>query len=405
MSVSIQTPNNANQYQAYILAALQLTGIQNTAQGGKARAFGDAVGNEQAVSEANQFARIAQNLLPYASDADLDLIGNQWGKPRLQQVDVSSSALDNSFQFYVKRGTFGSINNGQDITIPAGTQIFTAAGLAGQVVVTASTTTCVASQTVAVASILSQQSGAAGNAAQGVFQSHSFKAYADYLYGSLLVTNNYGLIGGRDAESDADYRFRISLALQSRSGATQSDLLAAGLEVPGIQELSFVRQAGTFICYVYGISPVVPPSLLAMVQTQLDSGAAYPLSGTATQPDLIGISLATTLTFVATASSAQQQSAISAATAAAQSYVNNLDSANGQQLIINTLANLIQSADSNILDIGQPDTPIAAIYIWRSRADGSRYSRNLVGNYTPVAGERLIIETSISNPVVLSPAS
>ena len=69
-----------------------------------------------------------------------------FGIPRLQASDVSASALDNNFEFYVARGTFGTINNGQDITIPAGTQIYTAQGLSGQVVLTANPVTCPASQ-------------------------------------------------------------------------------------------------------------------------------------------------------------------------------------------------------------------------------------------------------------------
>jgi hypothetical protein len=100
--------------------------------------------------------------------------------------------------------------------------------------------------------------------------SRTFTNYADSRYSSLLVTNNYGLIGGRDAEADDDYRYRISLRLQSHGGAAEADLRLAVLAVPGIQDCVFERLAGTFLCYVYGISAVVPPSLLALVQGQMD---------------------------------------------------------------------------------------------------------------------------------------
>ena len=98
-----------------------------------------------------------------------------------------------------------------------------------------------------------------GNAVAGVFTNTNFTNYADSAYGSLLVTNNYGLIGGRDEEDDDSYRYRLSLWLQSSGGAAEADLRFALLTLPGIQDLDFVRQAGTFLCYVYGISPVVPP--------------------------------------------------------------------------------------------------------------------------------------------------
>src|SRR5664280_2277970 len=50
----IQTPNSASQYQANILAALQATGITNTSPGAKARAFGDAVGDQVSPPFRNQ---------------------------------------------------------------------------------------------------------------------------------------------------------------------------------------------------------------------------------------------------------------------------------------------------------------------------------------------------------------
>ena len=47
------------------------------------------------------------------------------------------------------------------------------------------------------------------------------------------------------------------------------------------------------------------------------------------------------------------------------------------------------AAQAKILDVGAPNRQIDEIYIWRSRADGSRYSRYLVANYTPALGERV----------------
>jgi hypothetical protein len=164
-----------------------------------------------------------------------------------------------------------------------------------------------------------------------------------------------------------------------------------------------VPQAGTFLVYIYGVAQVASPSLLQACQTQLNNVAAYPLVGTAVAPDLVGISLATTLSFVTGATPAQQQNAISAAITAASNYINNL--ALGATVVINEIASIILNADPNILDIGQPNQPLSSIYIWRDRADGTRYSRYLVADYTPQTGERIIVENSITNPIQLTPAS
>ncbi len=126
--------------------------------------------------------------------------------------------------------------------------------------------------------------------------------------------------------------------------------------------------AGTFYCYVYAISPLASASLLANVQQALNDNAAYPATGTALNPDLVGISLETTIELKSGATTTDQQTAIAAATTAVQNYINNLGIA------------------------GQPNQPLNAIYIWRSRSDGTRYSWSLIADYTPATGERMVVE-------------
>jgi hypothetical protein len=86
--------------------------------------------------------------------------------------------------------------------------------------------------------------GSTGNTAAGVFTRHNFTGYTQASYGSLLVTNNYGIIGGRDQESDADYQYRIHLKLTSQSGINEAALRYQLLQLPGIQDVVFVSQAG-----------------------------------------------------------------------------------------------------------------------------------------------------------------
>ena len=91
-----------------------------------------------------------------------------------------------------------------------------------------------------------------------------------------------------------------------------------------------------FYCYVYAITPLASTSLLSTVQETLNQTVAFPLTGTALNPDLIGISLNTTITLVSSATQTDQQTAIAAAVQAAQNYINNL--AVGQELVINEIA-------------------------------------------------------------------
>ena len=103
--------------------------------------------------------------------------------------------------------------------------------------------------------------------------------------------------------------------------------------------MSFDSKAGTYYCYVYAITPLASTSLLSTIQDALNQTSAFPITGTAINPDLIGISLSTTLTLTSSATQTDQQTAIAAAVQAAQNYINNL--AIGQELVINEIADQI----------------------------------------------------------------
>jgi uncharacterized phage protein gp47/JayE len=397
----IQKPQSTALYQQNILDALVQTGIRQTSPGGKARAFCDIVGDQLGSLEARQFVNLSQTLLPYAGADSLDFLGALYGVSRIQQFDITSSASEGNFEFFVRSGTFGAINNGNPIIVPAGTKIFSGS-VGGPVYLVTAAVTLPAGSSSVFFSATNQDGGSQGVAGTGILTQHNFTNYTGSRFSSLLVTNNFGLVGGRDQEDDDSYRYRINLRLQARGDSSEDALRLQLLQVPGVQDLVFVRQSGTFNVYVYGISPSVPPSLLQAVQSQLDSSTAFPLVGTALSPDLIGISLATTLTLSKTVASTDQTSIISSAIAAAEDYINNLGV--GGTLVLNQIADKILSADSRIQDIGNPNQPLQSIFIWRSRLDGTRYSRFLVNDYTPSTGERIVVE-SLATPISLTIAS
>lgn len=121
-----------------------------------------------------------------------------------------------------------------------------------------------------------------------------------------------------------------------------------------------------------------------MAYELLREKAAYPAQGTALAPDLVGISLATTITVRPGTSTGEREGVLAAARNAAENYINNLRV--GEELIINEIADRIRNADVRITDVGEPNKQIPDLFIWLSRSDGTRYSRFLVNNYTPAAG-------------------
>ena len=392
--MSVQSPKSYSAHQAAILNALSATGIRQLAPGGKARAFGDIVANELAELEQRQFANIAQSLLPFATDTSLDLLGEIYGVPRLTQQTAGVDMGDQNFEWYVRSGTFGDINSGQDIGIPSGVRIYTAAGVNGPTYISSAVTLPAEASSVFF-SATALYAGAAGNGAAGIFSTSNFTNYTESRFGSLLVRNNYGIVGGRDAESDDDYRYRIRLKLQSPNGANEAALRFQILQVPGIQDVVFDGAT----CYVYGIASDGSAALLGNVQQVLNNTFAYPLTGLAVAPDLVGISLSTSLKVSASTSQSDRATIVATAAAAASAYINNLQI--GVQLVINNISDQILNSDARITDVGDPNRPLSSILLWRSRNDGTRYSRFLIGNYTPALGERIVVE-NMSNAVTLT---
>src|SRR5271156_5560455 len=98
----IQQPTSGTTYQGQILTALaNNSGITQLSPGGKARAFGDVIGNIMGTVEADTFNMVSQSLLPYATGDSLDLIGDIFGVPRLAQTTSTVIPDDQNFEFYV----------------------------------------------------------------------------------------------------------------------------------------------------------------------------------------------------------------------------------------------------------------------------------------------------------------
>lgn len=393
----IQKPKSFEMYQVEILQALADTGIRQLAAGGKGRAFCDIVAAKLGELDTRQFLNISETLLPFATGRNLDLIGEIHGVYRLGQQTASVPAGDSNFKFHVRRGTFGDINKQQPIQIPAGVEI-TTINNSGPVYL-ADPITLEVSDSEAFFSAKSTAPGNSANATAGVFVRHNFTGYAESSFGSLLVTNSYGIVGGRDDEDDQSFQYRIYQKIRGKNGHNEAALRFALLQVPGIQDVVFERKAGTFYVYVYGIAPQTAASLLEMVQDQINENVAFPLTGLAVAPDLVGISLSTTIRVSTALSATDKEIILGNSVAAAQVYVNNLRI--GEPLVINEIADRIRNSDPRVLDVGQPNKQIPEIFVWRERPDGTRYSRFLLGNFQPQIGERVIVEThdGLTNPI------
>src|SRR5436305_2702189 len=108
----VQKPKTLSEFQAEMLQTLGSSGISNLSPGGKARAYLDICADKCSEVAFQAFTNLNEMLLPYATGGSLDTIGDIYGVTRIQQQDSSVSPYDSNLKFYVRAGTFGSINNG-----------------------------------------------------------------------------------------------------------------------------------------------------------------------------------------------------------------------------------------------------------------------------------------------------
>ena len=102
----------------------QRTGINDFDSDSKTEAL-ISVFVDQVLNARNEAANaFYANQISTAKDKQLDQIGLDFGVPRLAETFAKVERRDQNVAFYVSGGTFGSLNGGADITIPAGTEIY-----------------------------------------------------------------------------------------------------------------------------------------------------------------------------------------------------------------------------------------------------------------------------------------
>lgn len=376
--------------------------ITQMAPGSKARAIIEALGTVIGDVSSDLALGTLSTFLPNASGPTLDLVADTFGIQRLSEIPATIVASDQNLKYYVRTGTFGNINGGAAITIPAGTEI-KIGGSSGQ-----TDALFIQKDSITLPSSASEYYFSADQLgkvlSRGVGPSsltrHNFTGYLDSPFQSLLVTNTKG-VAGRSRESDNNLRFRITQALTSNATANLVAIRLAALSVPGVSDIKiseFRSGMGTFDVIVYGISPIVSSSLLQLVQNQIDRYQAAGTRGIAVQPRLVGVSLKIRLTFADKAIASDKNSASQLVKNAIREYILNLEAE--QEFIINDLVGLILTAHPLITDVGSPNKPIDEIFLWKPSYDGiNRFSRKLISNYLIKDDEELVVEPFLSTPI------
>lgn len=378
--------------------------IANLSPGSKARAVVEAVGSVMGSVATDLSVGMVSTLLPNATGPTLDLLADMVGLQRLNAVPGKVDEADGNLKYYVQTGTFGDINGGTAIVVPAGTQIRTGSNRGrsdASMIQRAEVTLPAGASEAYVAADQIGQITSRGIAANALVR-HDFIGYVDSEFQSLLVTNEKG-IAGRPTESDSSLRFRIANRLQSAVAANAVAIRLAGLVVPGVNDIRIIQNKsgiGSFDVVVFGTSQAVANSVIQRVQEQIDRYQAVGTRGIAVGPRLVGLSMRIRLVFKDEATASERNAAANAARQAIRTFI--IDIQPGGRFVLNSLVRVILNSHPMILDVGDPDDPFDQILVWRSTASAdSRFSRHLRQNIKIAEDEELVVEYSIDNPIEL----
>ncbi len=261
----------------------QRSGITHWAKDGAAKSMVDAIATEQSLMSQRATRAIDSLQISSATGKALESLGENRGVRRLSPTYADSKKNEMNFFFYCST-TFGDINGGADIVIPAGTVISPGSALTpGRVsqsatdikYVTVQTYTLPASASSYYCGIKATTPGTAQNVAENVLVAHNFTGYTDFVAGApLKCKNDYSIINGQNIESDDNLRFRISSHYGALAGATEDSLLLRALTVPGVLDMRLEPNffgIGTCAVFVFGQDNESSQALVRKVQEKINA--------------------------------------------------------------------------------------------------------------------------------------
>lgn len=236
------------------------------------------------------------NQIGTAKGSQLDQIGQDMGLPRFSEVYAQANKRDQNLAFYVNSGSFGALNGGSDIVVPAGTEIYSDSNendLGSQISYrTTSDTTLYAARSIAFLDVRATASGSGSNVGGGMLRNHNF---TDYLASSgLEVLNFFSILNGRPRENDRNYKFRLSRRYDTLISSNNSKLHLESLRVPGVLDTRIIRGymgVGTVGVILVGPENQSNSNTLRGVQARLNelqgpSGRAIAVSAVAVSLDI-----------------------------------------------------------------------------------------------------------------------
>lgn len=384
------------------------TNITYLSPGSKYRLLLDIMNNKLGL-QVDQFDdNISSAFIRNASGILLDFVGEIWGSQRALQKKAEVDKEEQNFYLYTFESDFGEINAGQEIVIPARSlEIFNTTDPDQFQVVYTNTKNIVLdpAKNKIYFSAEAEGFGTDYNVGANSMVSHNFTNYADYLNRTLFVNNDISITYGADTQSDENYRFQIQQQATAGEAANYSAIRLSLLSIAGISDVfrvKYPRGVGTADWIIKAVTPEVPQRLIDQCQEAIDSVEGSGLENIATAPITIGTQLIFSTTYRARYENDIKDQIKETVKRNLIDYVNNLGI--GEDLIVDQLLKTILNADNRILSVGSPDrlSNFERINIYkRSAISTSKVRRTIIKDYVTDLIERVIVEPSLIDPIVI----
>jgi hypothetical protein len=405
-------------YEELVSTALgQMRANSNITQltpGAKARFILDTVMREQAGQHELFDQNLLQAFVRWADGRFLDYFGDMMNIPRLETTTASADVDYQNFMFYVETGNFGDINSNVDFVVPAGTEITTydfptetpvsgseADPTLPQTKITYETLTniaCPTNASTAYGAIRARVEGSVSNLPRHSLKEHNFTGYQLSARNVLLCTNQYGIVNGRERESDESYRYRLQNAFKARERANKIAIRLAALSVPGVAdvvEINCEQGPGTYSLYTESLAPTTSAGLISNVLAAVEEVSALGVRPYVLAPLPLGLEF----TIAVRWRDRTIESEKAVGYAMIRRYINNaLDALGiGEDVDLVSLAIGVTTAHAEIAGIGLL-TPgsFEEVYLYRSSPDGEGVTKTLFTGeiVEPLYNERILLETS-----------
>jgi len=380
------------------------TNVTRITPGGKARAILDAVAKRLEEQYDLFDLNLARAFVSSAQGEYLNLIGTLVGASRLSSEAANVDSELQVVKFYVDSGTFGDLNGGNSFQISAGTIISTKANNNGILYRVTVPATAQEGASQVWVSVEANAPGEDSNLGTGSLVYHNFVGYTDFASSTLKVTNIHPIRNGKNFESDANFRYRIVNAYLEGEAANETAVRLAALSAAGVADvltLRHYRGIGTFGVIIRPVTPTTSQSLLDEVELRVREVQGLGSKGYIRAVNETGVSLRTQVTYRKTLSKDEYTLIEQGLEDVIAEHIHGLGW--NEPFVVNQLVSKMFAISPEISNFGDVGKPFQEVYLYKpSRLRDKRVRQTLLGDYSPGYDERVIVEPSITSPIVFT---